>query len=122
MGDRLIDDGIGILAGLDFAGCLAGFEVEDSDVVAGAVAGKAFAEIVGDGDSVHARGVGNGGNDFIGGGVDHFGLGGMRDVEPMVGAVDVNIVPAGGSADFDLALHLVNGGRGEGERGGGQQQ
>ena len=88
MRDRLINDGVGILAGLDFAQNLQRFDVEDGDVVVGAVAGEAFAEIGGDGDAVDAFGVGNGADELVGRGVDHFGLRAVRDVETMIGAVD----------------------------------
>jgi len=48
---RLIDDGVGIGAGLDLAQNLKRLEVEDGDIVILAVAGEAAAEVVGDGDA-----------------------------------------------------------------------
>ena len=106
--DGLIDDGVGVRAGFDFAENLQRLQIENRDVVIRAVAGKAAAEVVRDGDAVDAVGVRNGADDFVGGGVDDFGLGGMRNVEPVVRAVHENVIPAAGAADLDLAHDFVS--------------
>ena len=88
-----------------------GLQIENGDIVIHAVAGKAAAEIAGDGDAVDAVGAGNGPNHFVGGGVDDFGLGGVGNVEAMIGAIDINVVPPAGAADLDFAHDLVSGWR-----------
>ena len=122
MGDRLIDDGVGFWPVLIFAQDLEGLDVENGDVVVAAVAGETFAEVVGDGDAVDALGVGDGADEFVGGGVDDFGLRGVRHVEAMVGAIEIGVIPAGGASDFDLVDHFISGGRGEGERSRGDEE
>src|SRR5579872_4916990 len=51
---RLIDDGVGILAGLHLAQDLQCLEIEDCHVVILAVAGEATAQVAGNGDSMHS--------------------------------------------------------------------
>ena len=107
MRHRLIDDGVRVRAGLDLAQNLERFEIEDGDIVVHAVAGEAFAEIVGDGDAVDAIRAGDSADNFVCRGVDDFGLSVMRCVQPVVGAVDIDIIPAAFAADLDFVGYFV---------------
>ena len=91
---------------------LKSLDVENGDVVIAAVAGKALPEVAGDGDAVHSVGVGDGADELVGGRVDDFGLRAVGDVQAMIGAVHVNVIPISGSADFNFADDFVCGRRG----------
>ncbi len=54
---------------------------------------------------------------LVGRGVHHFGLRRVRDIETMIVAVDVNVIPAAGAANLDFVLNLVSGRRGNGGNG-----
>ena len=112
--DRLVNDGIGILAGVDFARDFEGSDVEHCHVVGGAVAGEAFAEIVRDRDAVDALRIGNSADEFVADSINDFCLGAVGDVEAMIGGIAEGVIGAVGAADFNVGHYLVRGRGGEG--------
>jgi hypothetical protein len=61
----------------DFAENFECFQIENSDIVIGAVAGESASQVVGDRNTMDAVRVRNRPDDFIGRGVDYVGLSGM---------------------------------------------
>src|SRR5262249_14575855 len=68
---RVVDDGIGILPDFHRAGDLQRLQIEDADASVPAIAGKAFAGIWRNGNSVYAVSVGNIADTGAGVGVQH---------------------------------------------------
>ena len=110
--EYLLTDKIGL--GLDLGFNHQSLEIENTDVIIHAVAGESEPEVVGDGDPVHAIGPHNRADQLVGRRIDYLRLRPMRDIQPVIIAIEVRVIPAVGAADFDLGEYLVSRRRGEG--------
>src|SRR6266436_996038 len=107
-GGGIIDDGIGVSAGLGRAERLESLCVEDRDGVASAVADETAAEIGSNGDAMHAWRIGDVAFNGVGVGVHDDNVRGVRDVDAAGVAIDIDVVPAliarnGNSFDYVIA-------------------
>src|ERR1019366_3189073 len=103
----VIVNGVRVLSGRDLAEGLESLQIEDGNVVAPAVADEALVQLGREGNSMHARRVGNVACNFVGIEVDHHDMGGMRHVQTACRAVDRKIIPAAVTADFYLSDDVV---------------
>src|SRR5579863_1271876 len=101
LGNRLVENGVRVDVGLNVANGLQSFQVEDSDIVGGAITGKAAAEVGSNGDAVDAFCVRNIANDGVRIGVHNNRVVAVRNVDAAGGAVDVKIIPAGITGNRD---------------------
>ena len=120
LADGIVDDGVGILAGLDLAADRQGLGVEDGHGVGATVADEAAAEFRRKRDAVHTGSVGNVAYHLAAGRIEHDDVGRARDVEAARAGVEGQVVPAALAAQGNF-LEEVIAGSGKDRRRGQQQ-
>src|ERR1700737_2913048 len=94
MGGRVIQDGVGILAGSNLRFDFQCFQIEDGDLGGSALADKTNAEVGGDSDTVYAGSVRNVTDDRPSFRIQHGHVGGSPNVNAVSVWIDGNVVPA----------------------------
>src|SRR6266446_4205506 len=112
LGNRVVDDGVGIGAGGDGAEGLERLEVENGDVVGAAVADVAAAEIGNDSDAVDALGVRNIALDRVGICIHDDDMRGVRDVDAACISVNRDVIPALVAGNRKSLYEVIAGGTG----------
>src|SRR5258705_13717683 len=87
LGERFVDDGVGLLAYFDFGKAFERFQVEGNDGIGFAGGDVAAAEFGGDGHTVGARSVWNGAHQGQRVRIHHVNLGGVSEVDAAGGFV-----------------------------------
>ncbi len=107
LGLRLIADRVGVFASGRLAALLQRLQIENRHAAGLAIGDESLAQIGGDGDAVHAVQAGDVAHHLAGVGIDHFHRRAVRNVQPAIGAIHSDVVPAAFAADIDLGENLV---------------
>jgi len=107
LGERFVDDGVGLLAYFDFGKGFERFQVEGNDGIGFAGGDVAAAEFGGDGLHRGRPGVWNGAHEGQRVRIHHVNLGGVSDVDAAGGFVDDDVIPAARARDSHFFQKLI---------------
>ena len=115
LGSGIVNDGVGIRAGLRAADDLQRLQIEDGDGAGASVGGEAAAEFGSERDAVDALGVGDFADNFAGVHVEDDDFCRARNKQAARGRIEVQVIPEAFAAERDFLQQMI---AGRPERGG----